>query len=111
MSQTDILLVVIIALLVFIYKKLSLISNFLLPKPMPKSEGSSLQDKDPLFDDALEIIKIQDKVSASLLQRRLAIGYARAARLLDQLEFYGYISPAIGSHPRTVRKKTTQLVN
>ncbi|PIS32099.1 hypothetical protein COT40_01900, partial [Candidatus Peregrinibacteria bacterium CG08_land_8_20_14_0_20_41_10] len=43
--------------------------------------------------------------SASLIQRRLAIGYARAARLLDQMEIQGIVGPAEGSAPRKVLKK------
>jgi S-DNA-T family DNA segregation ATPase FtsK/SpoIIIE len=46
-----------------------------------------------------------DKASASLLQRRLSIGYARAARILDQLEAAGYVSPAEGPKPREVIKR------
>ncbi|MDO8610385.1 MAG: DNA translocase FtsK [bacterium] len=60
---------------------------------------------DALFDQAIEIIMQQDKASASLLQRKLAIGYARAARLLDQLEAAGYVSPPEGAKPRDVIKR------
>lgn len=62
-------------------------------------------EHDPLFKQALEIIIQYDKASASLLQRRLSIGYARAARILDQLEAAGYVSPAEGSKPRDVIKR------
>lgn len=62
-------------------------------------------DKDPLFNQALEIIMQHDKASASLLQRKLSIGYARAARILDQLEAEGYVGPAEGSKPRDVIKR------
>lgn len=57
---------------------------------------------DSLFKDAVEIIGQFDKASASLLQRRLKIGYARAARILDELEAAGYVGPAEGSKPREV---------
>lgn len=57
---------------------------------------------DPLFEDALRLICQHDKASASLLQRRLSVGYARAARILDQLEEAGVISPGEGSKPRDV---------
>ena len=60
------------------------------------------ESKDALFDDALKLICQHDKASASLLQRRLSIGYARAARILDQLEMAGIIGPAEGSKPRDV---------
>jgi S-DNA-T family DNA segregation ATPase FtsK/SpoIIIE len=59
-------------------------------------------DRDELFDAALEVIAEHDRASASLLQRRLRIGYARAARLLDALEDAGYIGAAEGSNARTV---------
>lgn len=57
---------------------------------------------DPLFEDALRLICQHDKASASLLQRRLSVGYARAARILDQLEESGVIGPGEGSKPRDV---------
>ena len=51
-------------------------------------------DQDSLFRDCLEIIKKEGKASTSLLQRKLQIGYNRAARIIDQLEEHGYISAA-----------------
>lgn len=62
-------------------------------------------ENDALFNQAMEIIMQQDKASASLLQRRLSIGYARAARILDQMEAAGYVGPAEGSKPRDVIKR------
>lgn len=62
-------------------------------------------ENDPLFKQAMAIISQFDKASASLLQRRLSIGYARAARLLDQLEAAGFVGPAEGSKPRAVMKR------
>ncbi len=62
-------------------------------------------EKDVLYDKAVEIIMQQDKASASLLQRRLSIGYARAARILDQLESAGLVGPAEGAKPRDVIKR------
>jgi len=59
-------------------------------------------ETDELFKDAVRLICQFDKASASLLQRRLKIGYARAARLLDQLESAGVVSPPDGSKPREV---------
>lgn len=61
---------------------------------------------EPLLGEATNIILQFDHISASLLQRRLSIGYARAARLLDLLEEKGYIEPAHGSRPRKVLKKS-----
>ncbi len=58
--------------------------------------------KDELLDQAIEVVVLAKKASASLLQRRLRIGYARAARLLDLLEEKRIIGPADGAKPRDV---------
>ena len=60
------------------------------------------EERDEFFEDALHTICQYDRASASLLQRRLKIGYARAARILDQLEHAGAVGPAEGSKPRDV---------
>ena len=57
---------------------------------------------DPLLHQAVDIVRRNDKASASLLQRRLRIGYARAARILDQMEDRGIVGPADGSRFREV---------
>lgn len=57
---------------------------------------------DDLFNDAAETVIRTGKASASLLQRRLRVGYARAARLLDLLEERGIVGPADGARPRNV---------
>lgn len=59
-------------------------------------------DSDPLLEDAIEVIMSAGKASASLLQRRLSVGYARAARLLDILEEQGIIGPVDGAKPREI---------
>jgi len=64
--------------------------------------------KDPLFEDAIRLICQHDKASASLLQRRLSVGYARAARILDQLEEVGIIGPGEGAKPRDVLVKNAE---
>jgi S-DNA-T family DNA segregation ATPase FtsK/SpoIIIE len=55
---------------------------------------------DPLYDKALEIVLQQGKASASFIQRRLKIGYNRAARLVEEMEHKGVVGPAQGSKPR-----------
>lgn len=60
------------------------------------------EDSDPLLPDAKEEIIRAGKASASLLQRRLKVGYARAARILDLLEQEGFIGPAEGAKPREI---------
>jgi S-DNA-T family DNA segregation ATPase FtsK/SpoIIIE len=59
-------------------------------------------DNDPLYEEARRIVTEAKKGSASLLQRRLKVGYARAARLLDILEAKGVIGPGEGAKPREV---------
>ncbi len=72
-------------------------------KPAPQI-GSSLEDlgDDELLSEAKQVILQADKASASLLQRRLRIGYARAARILDLLEEQGFIGPGDGAKPREI---------
>ncbi|MCL2440372.1 MAG: FtsK/SpoIIIE domain-containing protein [Treponema sp.] len=55
---------------------------------------------DPLYEKALEIVMQQGKASASYIQRRLKIGFNRAARLIDEMEYHGIVGPAQGSKPR-----------
>ena len=55
---------------------------------------------DPLYEKALEIIMQQGKASASYIQRRLKIGFNRAARIIDEMEHNGVVGPAQGSKPR-----------
>jgi len=57
---------------------------------------------DELYEEAKEVVLQYQKASASLLQRRLQIGYARAARILDMLEENGVVGEADGSKPRTI---------
>lgn len=64
--------------------------------------GNSADGDDPLYNDARELVVEAGKASASYLQRRLRVGYARAARLLDLLESNGVIGPADGAKPREI---------
>lgn len=61
-----------------------------------------MQHLDPLFEDAARLIVINQSGSTSLIQRKFAIGYNRAGRLMDQLEKAGVVGPAMGSKPREV---------
>jgi S-DNA-T family DNA segregation ATPase FtsK/SpoIIIE len=70
---------------------------------LPETESPEFgESDDELYEDAKEIVIQAKKASASLLQRRLKIGYARAARLLDMLEERGVIGPGQGAKPREV---------
>ena len=64
--------------------------------------GNPMSDEDPLYDQALEIVVQAGKASASYIQRRLKIGYNRAARLVEEMEERGIVGPANGSKPREV---------
>jgi DNA segregation ATPase FtsK/SpoIIIE-like protein len=64
-------------------------------------------DADRLLPDAVDVIREYDRASASLLQRRLKVGYARAARIIDQLEARGYIGSFDGSNARPVLRRET----
>ena len=54
------------------------------------------------FDKAWNIVKTERKASASYLQRRLRIGYNKAARIMELMEERGYVGPQIGAKPREI---------
>lgn len=64
--------------------------------------GDDVGDRDKLFREAAEIVIQHQLGSTSLLQRRLKVGYGRAARIIDQLQFSGVLGPPDGSKPRDV---------
>lgn len=63
---------------------------------------------DPLYDDARRAVVEADKASTSYLQRKLRVGYSRAARLIDLLEENGVVGPADGSKPREILSSGNQ---
>jgi S-DNA-T family DNA segregation ATPase FtsK/SpoIIIE len=69
-----------------------------------EGDGSAEGDNDELFDDAVRLVFEFGKASTSLLQRRLRIGYGRAAHLIDLMERDGLVGPADGSRPRELLK-------
>jgi len=69
-----------------------------------EGDGSAEGDDDELFDDAVRLVFEFGKASTSLLQRRLRIGYGRAAHLIDLMERDGLVGPADGSRPRELLK-------
>jgi S-DNA-T family DNA segregation ATPase FtsK/SpoIIIE len=60
------------------------------------------EEDDELLGEAIRVVREYNHASVSLLQRRLKIGYARAARVMDQLEAHGVVGPADGSKQRPV---------
>jgi S-DNA-T family DNA segregation ATPase FtsK/SpoIIIE len=65
-------------------------------------------DKDPLFDDAVNLVVTTGVASISNLQRKMRLGYARAARIIDMMEQEGIIGPADGSKPREILKRPSE---
>ncbi len=87
-------------------------SQYLAPPPVEEGEGDVGGDasdldgqEDPMYDEAVRVIVEAGKASTSILQRRLRLGYGRAARLLDIMQRDGIISPPDGSKPREVLKR------
>jgi len=69
-----------------------------------EGSNSDPEENDPMFDDAVRLVFEFGKASTSLLQRRLRIGYGRAAHLIDLMENDGLVGPADGSRPRELLK-------
>ncbi|MBI2870571.1 MAG: DNA translocase FtsK [Candidatus Omnitrophica bacterium] len=67
-----------------------------------KEGGRGETDRDELFDDAVRVILDTGQASTSMLQRRLKLGYTRAARIIDEIEQAGYIGPSRGAKPRDI---------
>jgi len=65
------------------------------------ADGDGGED-DPMLRQALELAVESGKISTSLIQRRLQLGYGRAAKLIDRMEQMGYVSPPDGQRPRKV---------
>jgi len=81
-------------------------SAYILPEFNKDSTSSSSEisneDRDPMFNEAARVIVSNQQGSASLLQRKLKLGYNRAGRLIDQMEDAGIVGPFEGSKPRQV---------
>jgi len=73
------------------------------PAPMMDDEGGAGGDEDEdLIEQCIEVIRTEKKASVSLLQRRLRLGYTRAARIMDGLEERGIVGPSKGAEPRDI---------
>jgi S-DNA-T family DNA segregation ATPase FtsK/SpoIIIE len=74
-----------------------------LSKPSPGSDVESGIDEDEeVIQQCIEVIRSEQKASVSLLQRRLRLGYGRAARIMDELENRGIVGPSNGAEPREI---------
>jgi S-DNA-T family DNA segregation ATPase FtsK/SpoIIIE len=74
----------------------------LMARQQQPADAFGLEDKDELYDMAKRIVLDTGQASTSLLQRRLRLGYARAARILDLMEQEGVVGPPQGSRPREI---------
>jgi S-DNA-T family DNA segregation ATPase FtsK/SpoIIIE len=86
--------------------------TFLIAPPAEEGEAEPEQanaDQDPMYDEALRVVLEMGKASTSTLQRRLRLGYGRAARILDMMHRDGIIGPPDGSKPREVLKRSDWL--
>jgi S-DNA-T family DNA segregation ATPase FtsK/SpoIIIE len=85
--------------------------TFLLAPPEEDQEEEEVLDgeQDPMYEDAVRVVLEMGKASTSTLQRRLRLGYGRAARILDMMQREGIIGPPDGSKPREVLKKPDWL--
>jgi S-DNA-T family DNA segregation ATPase FtsK/SpoIIIE len=75
----------------------------------PEGEEAAPSGQDPLYEEAVRIVLEMGKASTSTLQRRLRLGYGRAARILDTMQRDGIIGPPDGSKPREVLKRPDWL--
>jgi DNA segregation ATPase FtsK/SpoIIIE, S-DNA-T family len=73
-----------------------------------EGEDEDEENSDALIPDALEVIRTTSRASTSMLQRRLRIGYNRAARIMEILEARGYVGPENGSMPREILRDLNQ---
>ena len=71
-------------------------------KDVATSSHQATTEVDPLFAEAVKVVVNNQKASTSFLQRKMSIGYNRAARIMDQLEASGIVSPPNGPKPRTI---------
>ena len=79
-------------------------------KGAASAESDGGGDDDPRLMEALEVAVESGKVSTSLLQRRMSIGYGKAAKLIDQLEAHGWVGPPDGPRPRELRITKAQFM-
>jgi len=89
----------------YVYSQQAYSKPYFLPSLYDKKKESSSgvsSDLDPMFEDAAKVIVRHQQGSVSLLQRRLKLGYSRAARIVDQLEEAGIVGPNDGSKARSV---------
>ena len=73
-----------------------------LSKPAADFDGGGSEEDEDLIQQCIEVIRSEQKASVSLMQRRLRLGYTRAARIMDELEQRGIVGPSKGAEPRDI---------
>ena len=73
-----------------------------LSKPVSLASESGCDEDEELIEQCIEVIRSEQKASVSLLQRRLKLGYGRAARIMDEIENRGIVGPSNGAEPRDI---------
>ena len=64
--------------------------------------GGGIDEDEDLIQQCIEVIRVEQKASVSLMQRRLRLGYTRAARIMDEIEDRGLVGPSRGAEPREI---------
>ena len=73
-----------------------------LSRPVPNENSGGCDEDEDLIQQCIEVIRSEQKASVSLMQRRLRLGYTRAARIMDELENRGVVGPSKGAEPRDI---------
>ena len=71
-------------------------------KPQPSAGMGANDEKDEMYDEAVKVVIETNQASVTILQRRLRLGYGRAARLIDMMEQQGIVGPYVGSKARDI---------
>ena len=86
------------------------VENYVIESDDAKEQGEG-RPLDPLLREAVDIVLEQGQASISMVQRRLRVGYARAARLVDEMELLGIVGPSVGSKAREIIKTRAEINN
>ncbi len=86
----------------FVKKQAKPVYNMDVVRKPDEADGPADENLDPLYDRAVEVVAEAQKVSTSMIQRRLGVGYNRAAKIVDAMEERGVIGPSRGTTPREV---------
>ncbi len=86
------------------------VENYVIESDDVKEQGEG-RPLDPLLREAVDVVLEQGQASISMVQRRLRVGYARAARLVDEMELLGIVGPSVGSKAREIIKTRAEINN